>query len=287
MIFMNILATLYACRNKAKHSSLSTITRRLMHSASFNCHYIPWKITAYDRCLLSPKAQEQIRSMSSQCDSKDKKDNENQCEQQNLQLLKLTAETDPILHSPIEEMRLEDIRSPETKQIVANMIYSIRAKQLERANAPFTKAAGMAANQWGINKRIFLFCPKGNDGEAKVVFNPTYKPISPNQVSTDPTKTKSEDQFTNLYREACFSVPQAYGIVERYTNIAISYVDINGVQHTDEQLSGWKARVWQHETDHLDGVLYSNRQSGIKYGPNCTEFHRFQTKSEFDESYPK
>ncbi|CAF4280516.1 unnamed protein product, partial [Adineta steineri] len=61
------------------------------------------------------------------------------------QLLQLVAETDPILHSPIEEMSLTDISSDETKQIVANMVYSIRPQQLQRANAPYSKAAGMAA----------------------------------------------------------------------------------------------------------------------------------------------
>ena len=167
------------------------------------------------------------------------------------------------------------------------MIYSIRPEQLERANAPFNKAAGMAANQWNIKKRIFLYCPSGSDGEVKVIFNPTYKPIMPTQSPTDPSKSTEADQFTYLYREGCFSVPHAYGIVERYTSIEISYVDDKGMQHTNEQLSGWQARVWQHETDHLNGILYSNRPSGINHGPNCTEFYRFETKEELEKNYPK
>jgi peptide deformylase len=196
------------------------------------------------------------------------------------QLLKLVAEADPILHNPIEEMSLADIGSNETKQIVANMIYSIRPEQLKSANAPYNKAAGMAANQWNIKKRIFLFCPNGSDGEVKVIFNPTYKPMMPTQIPIDESKSTTTDQFTNFCKEGCFSVPHAYGTVERYTYIEISYVDDRGIQHTNEQLSGWQARVWQHETDHLNGILYSNRQSGMNNGPNCTELHRFQTKDE-------
>ena len=52
------------------------------------------------------------------------------------QLLQLVDETNPILHSPIEDMSLTDISSNETKQIVANMIYSIQPEQLQNANAP-------------------------------------------------------------------------------------------------------------------------------------------------------
>ncbi|CAF1274279.1 unnamed protein product [Adineta steineri] len=203
------------------------------------------------------------------------------------QLLQLVAETDPILHSPIEEMSLTDISSDATKQIVANMVYSIRPQQLQRANAPYSKAAGMAANQWNINKRIFLFCPTGSDGEIKVIFNPTYKPITLSQDSINALEAVTSDPTTDFCREGCFSVLYAYGMVERYMDIDISYVDDKGMQHLNEKLSGWQARVWQHETDHLNGILYSNKQSGISKGPNCTELHRFQNKDEFEKNYPK
>ncbi|CAF1480172.1 unnamed protein product [Adineta ricciae] len=203
------------------------------------------------------------------------------------QLLCLVTEADPILHNPIEEMSLEDIHSDETKQIVANMIYSIRPEQLKSANAPHNKAAGMAANQWNIRKRIFLFSPNGSDGTVKVVFNPTYKPMRQIQNTTDGSPSTPADEYTNFSNEGCFSVPHAYGIVERYTHIEVSYVDDQGVQHTNEQLSGWQARVWQHETDHLDGILYSNRQSGINNGPNCTALHRYQSKDELERNFPK
>ena len=198
------------------------------------------------------------------------------------QILELAAETDPILHHPVEEMSSADISSDETKQIVANMIYSIRPEQLKTANAPYNKAAGMAANQWNIRKRIFLFCPAGSDKEVRVIFNPTYKPVTPT-----PTPAADDSKPTNFGREGCFSVPHAYGIVERHTHIEISYVDDKGMEHRNERLSGWEARVWQHETDHLDGMLYANRQSGINSGPNCTELHRFQTKEELEKHCPK
>ncbi|CAF1492706.1 unnamed protein product [Didymodactylos carnosus] len=163
------------------------------------------------------------------------------------------------------------------------MIYSIHPKQLELAKAPYRKAAGMAANQWNINKRIFLFCPDGSDQEVKVIFNPTYKSRLLAQSHTSELKTIPSNHITDFNQEGCFSVPYAYGTVERYKHIEISYIDDKGIKRMNEQLSDWPARVWQHETDHLNGILYSNRQSGINNGPNCIELHRFQTKDEFEK----
>ena len=222
---------------------------------------------------------------SKSCSCADEKNVDNN--ETNRQVLRLVVETDPILHNPIDEMSLEDICSDETKRIIANMVYSIRSKQLENANAPFVKAAGMAANQWNLKKRIFLFCPQGNDGKIKVIFNPTYEPVLSAIQSKDEPKMEVADQFINLDREGCFSVPFAYGIVERYTTVKIGYIDEKGVQHKDEELSGWPARVWQHETDHLNGLLFCSKKLGLEKGPNCTEFRRFENKLEYEKNLPK
>ena len=113
----------------------------------------------------------------------------------------------------------------------------------------------MTANQWNIRKRIFLFSPDGPDKQIKVIFNPTYKQITlSKKTSSDESKSTTDDEFVNIGRESCFSVPHAYGTVERYSSIEISYVDENGIEHKNEQLSEWNARVWQHETDHLNRI---------------------------------
>jgi peptide deformylase len=48
------------------------------------------------------------------------------------------------------------------------------------------------------------------------------------------------------------------------------------------ELSGWPARVWQHETDHLNGFLYDDNQAG-----KCTEKHQFASRKEIDDFYKK
>lgn len=66
-----------------------------------------------------------------------------------------------------------------------------------------------------------------------------------------------------------------------YTSIGDGYADDKGIQHRGERLSGWQ-RVWQHETDHLDGISYSNRQSGIDVGGPTV--HTITSRSDGDKT---
>ena len=55
------------------------------------------------------------------------------------------------------------------------------------------------------------------------------------------------------------SVPDRHGKVERYQNIVLRYRDVEFVEHT-ETVEGFTAVIFQHEIDHLDGVLYIDRE---------------------------
>jgi peptide deformylase len=137
-------------------------------------------------------------------------------------------------------------------QYIRDMKYSIQSKQLKMANAPWEHAAGMAANQWGIQRRIFLYCPEADTiNGLEVVINPSYEPLS-DSIATVPAE--------NLMWESCFSVPLATGQVIRYNKIRAKYQNEKGEEITKE-LSGYKARVWQHENDHLNGYLYDDSRA--------------------------
>ena len=159
-------------------------------------------------------------------------------------LLRLADNTDPILHKPTKKLTFP--LSIEDQQIIQDMLYSIQAEQLKTVKAPWDSAAGMAANQWGISKSIFLFCPHG-EKEIEVIINPSYEAIP-----TILNATKEDFAW-----EACFSVPRAAGLVKRYTKIKATYQNITG-EWTTRDLSGWEARVFQHEADHLNGYLYDD-----------------------------
>ncbi len=187
-------------------------------------------------------------------------------------LLKLVPYNNQILRKVTEavEFPLND----ETKQLIADMIYSIQPKNLQAAGAPWDAAVGMAANQWGVSKRIFLYCPTGDTvDDLEVVINPSYEPILNSAILANPEPQLEEDW------EGCFSVPLCTGHIRRYLKIRVQYQNEAG-ETIQRELSGWEARVWQHENDHLDGFLYDDPRHG-----KCIEKKEFPSVAAVDEFY--
>lgn len=176
-------------------------------------------------------------------------------------LLHLVEYADPILRQ--ETKKVDFPLSAEDKQIIADMKYSIKDRQLKKANAPFESAAGMAANQWGIDKKIFLFAPKR--GILEVIINPNYEPIH------------EEGEHSPMLKgwEGCFSIPLGMNHVQRYAAIKAKYQNEEGV-FLEKILTGWIARIWQHETDHLNGLLSDNPLAG------CLEKRVFNSRKELE-----
>jgi peptide deformylase len=157
--------------------------------------------------------------------------------------------------------------SKEDRLDIANMLYSIQPEQLHDI------AGGMAANQWGINKSIFIFCPYGSDKKTtEVIINPSYEPII---IPVDSQNLQIEDDNY----EGCFSIPLAVGIVKRYINIRVKYQNEQG-KTMERDLNGWEARTWQHENDHLEGILYDDPSAG-----KCIKKMLFSSKEELNAFY--
>lgn len=118
--------------------------------------------------------------------------------------------------------------------------------------------AGIAAPQIGVSLRVVIFGvgsnPRYPDAEQvpyTVLINPTLRPIGDAQ----------EDGW-----EGCLSVPGLRGIVPRYERLHYTGFDQYG-KPIDRLVSGFHARVVQHECDHLDGILYPMRiQDLTKFG---------------------
>jgi peptide deformylase len=179
-------------------------------------------------------------------------------------LLKLVDYNHPVLRQKTQKILFP--LSEEDQQLIADMKYSIHSEQLIKAGAPWDAAVGMAANQWGYAKSIMVYCPDGDTVNGlSVVINPSYTPLA-NPKTGMPCK--------ELVWEGCFSIPLATGNIDRYTNIIASFQNESG-DTIKQELSGWPARVFQHETDHLYGILYDDEKAG-KYVEVC----RFATKDE-------
>ena len=105
---------------------------------------------------------------------------------------------------------------------------------------------GISANQLGYNYRVFAM--RGETKKDSIVcFNPEIKDFSPEM---------------NTMEEGCLSLPDVFAKVVRPAYVAISYFDQNG--KVEGQLaSGMTARVFQHELDHLDGILFVDRLSKL------------------------
>ena len=103
---------------------------------------------------------------------------------------------------------------------------------------------GLAAPQVGISKRLFVMKSDDFQDTFKYFFNPSVLESS---------------KETNIDIEGCLSFPGKFLEVERPNWIKIEYYDYLGNKFADEELSGYTARCFLHELDHLDGITFNER----------------------------
>ncbi|KQB85513.1 peptide deformylase [Corynebacterium oculi] len=103
---------------------------------------------------------------------------------------------------------------------------------------------GLAANQVGVLRRVFVFdCSHVEGGLRGHVVNPVWEPL---------------DEEMEAGTEGCLSIPDISLSIPRYRRVRLSGTDVAG-KPLSITASGLLARCIQHETDHLDGVLYLKR----------------------------
>ena len=114
---------------------------------------------------------------------------------------------------------------------------------------------GLAAPQIGVNLRVVIF---------EVNKNPRYPDAEtvPQTVLINPVLTPLTDAMEDGW-EGCLSIPGMRGLVPRYTHLRYQGCDEYGAL-IDRTVSGFHARVVQHECDHLDGILYPMRIRDMK-----------------------
>lgn len=102
-------------------------------------------------------------------------------------------------------------------------------------------AVGLAANQVGITKRVIVWALPGK--AVSYAINPLFIP----------------DQHTPIRKgaEGCLSLPGEQGRVERFHAGTLRYFDTNGDYYA-ERAEGLLPRIWQHEIDHLNGILFTD-----------------------------
>ncbi len=135
---------------------------------------------------------------------------------------------------------VEQFDTPELRELLVDMHDTMAA----------LSGAGLAAPQIGVSLQVVIF------GVGK---NPRYPQAEevPYTVLINPQLTPLSDAMEEGW-EGCLSVPGMRGLVPRYTNLRYRGFDASG-QPIDRTVSGFHARVVQHEVDHLNGVLYPMR----------------------------
>jgi peptide deformylase len=135
---------------------------------------------------------------------------------------------------------VEQFNTPDLDALVANMFETMASAD----------GAGLAAPQIAVNLRVVIF------GFEKNTRYPTADAI-PQTVLINPQVTPLNDEMENGW-EGCLSVPGMRGLVPRHTKIRYTGYDASG-RSIDVIAEGFHARVVQHECDHLDGIIYTQR----------------------------
>jgi len=160
----------------------------------------------------------------------------------------LVPQSHPALHAIAEEVPLEDITTPAIQKVIKNMRAALRSYRAEG----FTGVA-IAAPQIGVSLRMFLVEDMSEEQ--------TEEPRIPALVAINPTLVKVSRKRA-LSSEGCLSVPDCYGHVERSTNATLRAYDEHGVEY-ERGAGGLLAQIFQHEVDHLDGILFTDRAEEI------------------------
>jgi peptide deformylase len=164
-------------------------------------------------------------------------------------VLTLRYYPDPVLRQPAE--RITEV-TDEVRAVAQRMV------QLMHEH----RGVGLAGPQVGVSWRLFVANVTGEPGADEVFINP--------KLSSPTPETEARD-------EGCLSLPQVEGQVTRPVGITIEAWDEQG-QPFQRQSSELAARVWQHETDHLDGTLIIDRMPRLDRMGNKRALRELETR---------
>jgi len=117
------------------------------------------------------------------------------------------------------------------------------------------EGVGLAAPQVGVNFSLFIIKAKKTE-PTQVFINP--KIIELKYLSEEKISDKSKKKKKNLKLEGCLSVPRIWSSIKRADSVLVEYQDLSG-NWKKEWFSGFKAQIIQHEMDHLQGILFTQR----------------------------
>ena len=163
----------------------------------------------------------------------------------------------PVLRERAREVGEDELRTDAVQGLIDDMIDTMRAAD----------GAGLAANQVAETLRIAVV--EVREGNPRY----PYKPPIALTVMVNPVIEPLDDDVEQI-NEGCLSVPNLRGEVPRHVNVSVRYLDRDGVEH-EEVRRGLTAGTFQHELDHLDGVLFVDRVEDPATFSTWEQFERF------------
>jgi peptide deformylase len=174
-----------------------------------------------------------------------------------MSILKVARMGHPVLRERARPVSNGDLRDPLMQKLIDDMIDTMHEYH----------GVGLAAPQVHEGLRLFVALldeDPGPKSEATVIINPEIVPA---------TSTKEEGW------EGCLSIPDIRGLVLRFKEITVSALDRHG-KTVELRMKNFAARVAQHETDHLDGVLFFDRMTSFQSLTYLDEYTRYHAKDE-------
>ncbi len=171
----------------------------------------------------------------------------------------IVQKDEPVLREIAQTVVIKDLQSPKIKKILADMKSALDSQD---------DGVAIAAPQIAVPLRIFLLSPRITKSlEKKGNLKDPIPLVYINPVITKKSKDKK------LMEEGCLSVRYLYGKIRRSSKVTLESYDETGKKHV-RGASGLLAQIFQHETDHLDGILFiDNAKDLVDLPPETLKEH--------------
>lgn len=182
-------------------------------------------------------------------------------------LLKIAHIGHPVLRQRAREIEVDELLRDETQRFIDDLVETMRD----------ANGAGLAAIQ--VHRPVRIVAVEVQD-------NPRYpyKPNIPLTILVNPVIAPlSEERFDNY--EGCLSVPNLRGLVERFAEVRITGMERDG-RPFDRVVRGLGAGTFQHECDHLDGVIFVDRVKDPRSLCTWAEFDRYHRQAFIERIVP-
>ena len=146
-----------------------------------------------------------------------------------------------VLRAQSKDLSARELKSERLRKLIGKMLATVQD--------PSQDGVGIAAPQVGINRRIVCVQRFDKEGEPFEAY----------------VNVKLDSLWGEKERgpEGCLSLPGLRGYVSRYRSVLVSYIDRETLQPRKDTVHGYTAVIFQHECDHLDGILYTDRADSV------------------------